>query len=67
MRNEIKTITVNRQEEENEGVIILSTFNEIEVGVCISKREEGDVEIWLNKVEALEFKKAIEIAISRIG
>ncbi|WP_349407781.1 hypothetical protein [Pseudalkalibacillus sp. SCS-8] len=67
MRKEIKTITINTQEEENEGVIILSTFNEQEVGVCISKRYGGDVEIWINKDEAVELKKAIEIAIRTIG
>ncbi|WP_345243609.1 hypothetical protein [Pontibacillus salipaludis] len=64
MKNDIKTININKVEEENESVIILSTYNEEEVGLCIAERNGGDVEVWINKDEAIELKNAFEIAIS---
>lgn len=64
-RKEILTLNINRDEDE-EGVLILSLFDNKEVGIAISELNNGDAEIWLDLDNAKEIVKALNYGIKLI-
>ncbi|OAB38456.1 hypothetical protein [Paenibacillus glacialis] len=62
-RNEIATIVVDSADEENQGVIIVSVFDKQEIGLCVSQRMGGDLEIWLDKDQTNSLITALKKAV----
>ncbi|CEH33421.1 hypothetical protein [Romboutsia lituseburensis] len=71
MNNELKNIaTINiadtKFSERNEGVIIVNSFDNAEIGLCISEKYNGDPQLWFDVDEALKIISSLEIAIKEI-
>jgi hypothetical protein len=71
MNNELKNIaTINivdtEFDEKNDGVVIVDSFNNIEIGLGISQRYNGDAELWFDANEAQQIISALQVAIKGI-
>ncbi|CRK84884.1 hypothetical protein [Neobacillus massiliamazoniensis] len=64
-RKTIKTLIVNEGKEEE--TVIISTFDNSEIGICVSKRQAGDAEIWLNINEAKKVLTPLNSAIETLN
>lgn len=53
-------------DDENEGIVIVKTFDGIKVGICVSKREGADAELWLNEEETKKIIEALDNALKEI-
>lgn len=63
-RKELLTLNVNQGEEE--GVLILSLFDNKEVGIAVSELNNGDAEIWLDLDNTKKGVKGLNDAIKLI-
>ncbi|MGD6832350.1 hypothetical protein ACQCT5_09315 [Sutcliffiella halmapala] len=64
-RKEILTLNINQGGDE-EGVLILSLFDNKEVGIAVSELNNGDAEIWLDLDNAKKVVKALNNGIKQI-
>lgn len=65
-RVEIDTINVENLDEDESGIIVVSIFGNKEVGICVSKKNGGDVEIWLNKSQVIKLSLACQKALEEL-
>lgn len=71
MENKSKNIaTINIHdtefEDENDGVIIVKSFDNIKIGLGVSQKDNGDAILWFNLKEARQVILALETAIKAI-
>lgn len=71
MNNKLKNIATisiddTEFEDENEGVVIIKSFENIKIGLAVSQRYNGDAVLWFDVNEAQQIISALEIAIKEI-
>lgn len=71
MSNELKDIAIiniadTKFSKKNEGAIIMKSFDNEEIGLCVSEKYNGDPQLWFGVEEALKIISSLEIAIKDV-